>query len=59
MENVEKTQSSSQDPIAVSQRELENKVDSLKGEIDGFKSLIARLVKQGEQKSAPLPNRNT
>ena len=59
MDNPELTQSSSQDHLAESQRELENKVDSLKGEIDGLKSLLERLVQQGEQRSVRPSPRGT
>ena len=58
MDNPELTQSSSQDHLAESQRELENKVDSLKGEIDGVKSLLERLIQQGEQRSVRSSHRN-
>ena len=58
MDNPELTQSSSQDNLTESQRELENKVDSLKGEIDGLKSLLERPVQQGEQRSVRSSYRN-
>ena len=53
VDNSENTQSTSQDSIVESQRELQNKVDSLKGQVDGLKSLLEKLVHQGEQRSAP------
>ena len=58
MDNPELTQTSSQGQLVESQRELENKVDSLKGEIDGMKSLLERLIQQGEQRSVRPPPRN-
>ena len=58
MDNPELTQSSSQDHLVESQRELENKVDSLKREIDGLRSLLERLVQQGEQRSVRPPPRD-
>ena len=59
MDNSEGTQSTRQDSVTESQRQLQNKVDSLKGEIDGLKFLFERLVQQGEQKNGHPLHRTT
>ena len=50
MEDSEQYQTSNQDALLQSQRELEDNFDGLKG--DGLKSLLEKLFSQGEQKNA-------
>ena len=53
MDNQELQQRCSQYALVQPQKDLEDKVDRLKEEIDGLKSLIERQFSQGEQKNAP------
>ena len=57
LENHDSEQSSKHYSLVESQRELEGKLDSLKGEIDGPKSLLEKVVQQNEQKNGQSGSR--